>query len=106
EWERLKNTVAVKWWESGLLALLFVSGGAMMVTIAQLAPKDSPLLRWFIVLWCGLFVLTLLACIEFLILKFRALRKMHETTTRQLEEQQAALKGIRDYLEAREDALN
>jgi hypothetical protein len=94
----------VKWWESALLTLLFVSGSALMITIAQLAPADNDLLRWFIVVWCGLFVLTLLACIEFLILKFRALRKMHETTTRMLDEQQAALQGIRDYLEAREEA--
>ncbi len=103
EWDRLKRQVEVKWWESGLLALLFVSGAAMMVTIAKTVPDDSALLRNFIVAWCGLFVLTLLACIEFLIVKFRALRRMHESTTRTLDEHQAALKGIRDYLEAREE---
>jgi len=105
EWERLKRQVEVKWWESGLLALLFVSGSAMMVTIAKLAPEDHVMLRNFVIVWCGLFILTLLGCIEFLIFKFRALRKMHESTTRMLEGQEEALKGIREYLEAKEEAL-
>lgn len=104
KWESLKRQVEVKWWESGLVALLFVSGAGMAVTIYKLVPADNWLLRAFIVTWCVLFLFTLLACIEFLIFKFRALRSMHERTAEMLEEQQAALRAIREYLEAREDA--
>ncbi|MDK2972468.1 MAG: hypothetical protein PWP23_2223 [Candidatus Sumerlaeota bacterium] len=104
EWDRLRRQVEVKWWESGLVALLFVSGAGLLVTVAKLAPRHNDLLYWFIIGWCGLFILTMVACIEFLILKFRALRRMHEATAKHDEEFQAALKAIRDYLEAREAA--
>ncbi|MBI5155416.1 hypothetical protein HZA57_09280 [Candidatus Poribacteria bacterium] len=104
EWERLKRQVEIQWWESGLLALLFISGLGMMVTIAKLVPRDNPLLYGFILTWFGLFVLAVICSIEFLVLKFRALRRMHEETARHQDELQATLKAIRDYLEAREAA--
>ncbi|MBX3729496.1 MAG: hypothetical protein KF858_09960 [Candidatus Sumerlaeia bacterium] len=104
EWERLKRQVEIKWWESGLVALLFVSGVTVLVTVAKLAPGHNEVLYAFVLGWCGLFVLTLIGCIEFLVLKFRALRRMHEETARHYEELHTSLKAIRDYLEAREEA--
>lgn len=103
-WDRLKRQVEIKWWESGLIALLVVSGIGMMVTIWKLTTDHNDMLRAFIATWCGLFLLTLVGCVEFLIAKFRALRAMHDRTVQMLEEQQATLKAIRDYLEAREDS--
>jgi len=103
-WDKLKRQVEVKWWESGLIALLFVSGAGMAVTIFKIVPADNWLLRAFIVTWCVLFLATMIACIEFLVFKFRALRAMHERTAEMLEEQQATLRAIREYLEARENA--
>lgn len=104
EWDRLRRQVEVTWWESGLLALLFVSGVGILFTIGQLVPSEVGLLYWFVLFWAALFVLALIACVEFLILKFRALRKMHEVTARRLTQMDDTLKAIREYLEAREDA--
>ncbi len=104
EWENLKQQVSVKWWESGILAVLFLSGLGTLITLYKLVPDNSPLPYEFVLLWFGLFTLTLLGSIEFLILKFRALRRMHETTSRIIDDQQATLKALRDYLEAREEA--
>lgn len=104
EWEKLKHQVEVKWWESGLLALLFISGIGVLVTIANLVPDQNELLHDFILGWCIVFALTLIAAIEFLILKFRALRRMHQMTVRQIDDLNKAMKAIRDYLEAREQA--
>jgi len=105
EWDRLRRQVEVKWWESGLVALLFVSGVGIMFTIGKIIPSDNELLYGFILTWAGLFVLTLIACIEFLLMKFRALRRMQEVSTRHIEEMEATVKAIREYLEARDDIL-
>lgn len=104
EWENLKRRVELKWWESGLLALLFISAVGALVTVAKLVTVENRLLYGFIIAWCGLFILTLVACVEFLITKFRALRRMHELTSRQLDDIQESVKAIREYLEAREEA--
>lgn len=84
EWHRLRDAVAFQWWESALLALLFISGVGILVTIAKLIPDQPRLLYYFILGWSVLWILTLIACVEFLILKFRALRRMHEITERHL----------------------
>ena len=67
----------------------------------MLIPRDVPLLYYFILGWAGLWVLTLVSCVEFLIGKFRALRRMHEVTDRlmrrmevDLDEARAALKTL------------
>lgn len=104
EWEKLKRQVEVKWWESGLIALLFISGVGTIVTLAKILPDDNRLIYEFVLAWCVIFVLALIACIEFLILKFRALRRMHEVTTRQIDNWEETLKAIRAYLEAREES--
>lgn len=103
EWHRLRDAVAFQWWESILLALLFISGVGIIVTIAKLIPDQPRLLYYFILGWSVLWILTLIACVEFLILKFRALRRMHEITERHLhkidediEELHRGLKSIAD----------
>ncbi|MCB2156188.1 hypothetical protein KQI84_15025 [bacterium] len=106
EWEKLKHQVSIKWWESGLLLLLFLSGLGILVTIAKLVPRDNGLLYAFILVWFGLFVLAVIACLEFLVLKFRALRRMQTEMNRHLLDQEKAMKAIRDYLEAREEFLS
>ncbi len=103
EREHLRRVVDTHWWEPGLLALLFVSGVGVTVTVMQLVPDGNRLLYGFIVFWILLHLATVIACLEFLSHKFRALRRLHARTMRQMEEHQAALKAIRDYLEAREE---
>jgi len=104
ERERLRRAVETRWWEPGLLAVLFVSGIGVVFTVLQLVPAGNSLLYGFIVFWILLHVVTVILCVEFLSQKFRALRRMHSRTVRVLDEHQAALKAIRDYLEAREEA--
>jgi len=105
EWERLKQRVTVQWWESGLMALLFISGCVMVITVANVMDEYNFVLRAFIVGWSTLFILTLIGCIEFLVNKFRALRKMHEETVRHIEKVDDTLLALRNYLEARDSYL-
>jgi len=100
EWHRLRESVAIKWWESALIALLFISGIGILVTIAKLIPANPPHLYYFILAWCLLWVLTLISCIEFLILKFRALRRMHEITDRVIRRLEQDIDHVRRTLDA------
>ena len=102
EWEKLKRKVEVQWWESALLALLFISGCTMVITVGAVMEDMNPILRGFIVAWSALFIVTLIACIEFLIMKFRALRRMHEETIRHIEKLDDTVLAIRNFLEARD----
>lgn len=100
EWHRLRDVVAIKWWESSLLALLFISGIGIIVTVAKLIPNDPRILYYFILGWSVLWILTLISCIEFLILKFRALRRMHEITDRVIRRLESDADRVRAALEA------
>ena len=100
EWHRLREVVAIKWWESALIALLFISGIGIIVTVAELIPSRPSLLYYFILGWSVLWILTLITCVEFLIQKFRALRRMHEITDKLLHRFEAELQGFQAALRA------
>ncbi|MCX7625417.1 MAG: hypothetical protein N2Z21_04320 [Candidatus Sumerlaeaceae bacterium] len=82
ELHRLREKLAPKWWESGLRVLLFVAGLGFLITIYKLIPSDSALLFGFVFGWFLLFVLALLASIEYLLLKIHALSRLYEWQTR------------------------
>lgn len=83
---RYREQLESKWWEPAVVALLFVSGLGFILTIYKLIPDREPLLFWFVFGWFVLFVLTLIATIEFLLVKIAALRKLHEIHSRILDE--------------------
>ncbi len=98
EWQRLRERVEIQWWESALIALLFISGIGILVTIAMLIPREPAALYYFILAWCALWILTLITCVEFLIQKFRALRRMHEVTDRMLRRIEGDAEAVRVVL--------
>jgi hypothetical protein len=106
EWERLKRQVAQRWWEPTLRLLLFVSGLGCTVTLVHMLRTFDTGYESFILLWGGLLIVAVLASVELVILRMHALRKLHEETTRRLEEQEQTLKAIRDYLEAVDESLH
>ncbi len=83
--QRYRDQLERKWWESAVVVLLFISGPGLILTIYKLLPQHNPLLFWFIFGWFLLFVLSLVATVEFLLLKIAALRKLHEIHARVLE---------------------
>ncbi len=105
EWGRLREAVEIKWWESALVALLFISGVGILVTISQLIPAKNPLLYKFILAWSVLWILTLITCIEFLVIKFRALRRMSEISDRLMKSLLEDLRGLEARLEEIEARL-
>ena len=84
--QRWRDAVEVKWWESAVVVLLFISGLGFIITIFKLIPRDNAPLFWFVFFWFLLFVLTLVAAVELVITKINALRALHELHSRMLEE--------------------
>ncbi|MBN1899985.1 hypothetical protein JW926_01515 [Candidatus Sumerlaeota bacterium] len=94
----LKEQVSVKWWETGLILILFASGFGFILTVSKLISISHPLVYWFSLFWVIAIILTLIGCIEFLIAKFRALRRLYEVHTRILAGIQNELNEIRKRL--------
>lgn len=74
DYYRLKERLTVKWWEFLVMALLFVSAlGFIVTTLYLLPPKNLQLYFRFLAFWSILLVIALIASIEILIAKVRAL---------------------------------
>ena len=98
EMYELKEKVSIKWWETVLILLLFASGFGFILTVSKLIPISQPFVYWFSLFWIVAIILTLIACIEFLIAKFRALRRLYELHTRILEGMQKEIVEIKKHL--------
>lgn len=93
---RLKDAVSVKWWETGLILLLFCSGFGFILTVSRIIPAENPFIYWFSLFWFAAIVISIIFSLEFLIHKFRALRRLNEIQTRILASMQKELKQLRD----------
>ncbi len=83
--QKQRDALELKWWESGVVLLLFISGLGFILTIFKLIPSTNAVLFWFVFFWFLLFTLALVASVEMLIAKIRALRELYEIQTRTLE---------------------
>jgi hypothetical protein len=88
---RWRDALERKWYESGIIVLLFISGLGFMITVYKMLPAGNTLLFWFIFAWFALFVLSLIAVIEFLLAKVHALRQLYYLQSRQVEHLQRLL---------------
>lgn len=91
--------VEPKWWESGIVMLLFISSLGFILTIFKLLPSGNRPLFWFVFFWFVLFTLTLVATVEFLLVKIHALRRLLELHRRTLERQEKQLKLLSERTE-------
>ena len=95
---QLKDQVSVKWWETGLIVLLFASGFGFILTVSKLITISEPVIYWFSLFWVVAIILTLIGCIEFLIAKFRALRRLYDFQNQILVRMQKDLTELRKRL--------
>jgi len=84
EFEKLREATEPKWWEHGIVVLLFVSALGMLASGYKLIPNNVAAIHWFVMFWVVLFVATLVAVIEFVLRKLRALRRLYELQSRLL----------------------
>jgi hypothetical protein len=83
--QRYRETVELKWYESAIVLLLFISGLGFTITIFKLIPQSNAALFWFVFFWFLLFTITLVAAVEFLLAKIHALRRLYELNTQMLD---------------------
>ena len=96
----LRDRVAVKWYESGLVALLFVAALAFLAIVLRLVPNPNPLVRNFVTGSSIALILIVTAILEFLLGKFRALRTLYEHQSRLIEELDKEIWRLRDKIAA------
>jgi hypothetical protein len=83
--QRWRDRVELKWYEAGIVLLLFISGLGFVITIFKLIPHNNAQLFWFVFFWFLLFTITLVAAVEFLLAKIHALRQLYNLNTLMLE---------------------
>jgi len=95
----LRDRISVKWYESGLVGLLFVAALTFLAVVVKLIPEPNPLIRNFVVGSCVALILIITAILEFLLRKFSALRTLYEQQSRLIEELDKELAKLRQQLE-------
>jgi hypothetical protein len=96
----LKDRVAVKWYESGLVALLFVAALAFLAIVLRLVPNPNPIVRNFVAGSSIALILIVTAILEFLLRKFSALRTLYEQQSRLIEDLDKEIGQLRQQLAA------
>lgn len=84
--QRMREALEVKWWEPGIVVLLFISGLGFIITVFKLIPADNSMLFWFVFFWFLLFTMCLLTTVEFLLRKISALRNLYDLQARLVEQ--------------------
>ena len=104
----LRDKVAVKWYESGLVGLLFVAALSFLAVVIHLLPSETPrdiLIRNFVIGSSVALVLIVAAVLEFLLGKFRAIRRLYEIQAQLLESLDKDLDELRRRLASLETSL-
>ena len=83
--QRWREQIELKWYEAGIVMLLFISGLGFVITIYKLIPQQNNALFWFVFFWFLLFTITLVAAVEFLLAKISALRELYQLNTLMLD---------------------
>jgi len=102
---KLRDRVAVKWYESGLVALLFVAGLTFLVIVLKLIPNPNPMVRWFVAGSSIALILIVTAVLEFLLRKFSALRSLYELHSQLLEELDKEIAQLRHEIASIEQVV-
>jgi len=94
----MRDRIAVKWYESLLVALLFVAALTFLLVVVQLVPKPNPIVRDFVIASSVALILITTAILEFLLRKFRAMRALYEYQSRMLDELEKEVGRLRQKI--------
>jgi hypothetical protein len=103
--QQLNEYISTKWWETGLVLLLFVSGFGFILTVSKIIPTENMTIYWFILFWVVSIVLSIILCIEFLLSKFRAIRKLYILQTMALQYQWREISEIKKTIQKEKHVL-
>jgi len=96
----LRDRVSVKWYESGLVGLLFVAALSFLAIVLQLIPNPNPMIRNFVAGSSIALILIITAILEFLLYKFNAMRSLYEHQSRLIEDLDKEMARLRQQVAA------
>ncbi|MFH0793126.1 MAG: hypothetical protein V2A74_03750 [bacterium] len=94
ELHKLRDQISVKWWESALILLLFVAATGFVATAGRILIAQESKISLFVLIWFCAMVVALVATLEFILLKLRALRRLQELDSRFLSEVSQRLEAM------------
>lgn len=101
EWANLKDALAVRFGEMCLLAALFVFALGLILTLIFALPQEDEGIYNIWLLWtCGYIIITVFA-IEFLLRKFRTIRRIIELNLRRAEKMEKQIARLQKTLDSR-----
>lgn len=74
--DRIKERLQPRWWEGALTGLLFVAGLGLIIVLYPLLPRPNNAVFGFLLFFVILFILALIASLESLLARQRALRDL------------------------------
>lgn len=86
ELDKLRDQISIKWWESTLILLLFVSSTGFVATVGRVLLAQESKISIFVLVWFCAMIVALVATLEFILMKLRALRRLQELDSHFLSE--------------------
>ena len=85
EWEALREGLEVRFTEFSVLAGVFCFSLALILTLIFALPQENEAAYYTVLLWSVGYILATVVTLEFLIRKFRILRRITELNNRRIE---------------------
>ncbi len=98
EESKLKETLVPRFYDLTLLATLFTFGLGLALTMVFALPQEEDHIYYIWLLWGGGFLIITLICFEYLIRKFRVVRRVLEITLRRLEKLDRENKALKKMM--------
>lgn len=91
---RLRESIAFKWWESGILLLVFGAALGAVVNFMRFVPAQNVAAYYFSAFWLVLLLIAIVVALEFLASRLRAARQMIEHLCDANEAMERRLKAL------------
>jgi hypothetical protein len=100
--DQLKDRLAPKWWETGIVIVLFAASVGLLGSLVQYsAVREDPINAWLL-FWFGLMILTTVLSLEFLLVKIYNLRRSNDVMLRAMNDLRDRCEKLERRLEAME----
>lgn len=96
-----KSRLAPKWWEAGVVLLLFASALGLLASLVQYVQLQGHPLNVWMLFWFSLMILTIVLTFEFLLVKIYALRRANDLLLRMFEDLHERLNKIEGEADAK-----
>ena len=94
EWEALREGLEVRFTEFSVLAGVFCFSLALILTLIFALPQENEAAYYTVLLWSVGYILATVVTMEFLIRKFRILRRITELNNRRIERMEKQLAAM------------